>query len=120
MPALKNIKKLNNFKLKVLAATLLIIAGFSAWLYATSVIQGYSQLLDSSTLTQEEIWSYEGSLQWWQNTYTIVFPVTAVMMAAGVVGLVGPVFWARMQRRYALRTFTNELELASKERFEIK
>lgn len=120
MSALKTLKKLNNFKLKVLAATLLLIAGFSIWLYATSVIQGYTQLLNSSTLTQEEVWSYEGSLQWWQSTYTTILPATAVMMAVGVIGLLGPVFWARIQRRYALRTFTNELEFASTERFEIE
>ena len=56
MSTLTNMKQLNNFKLKILVAALLLIAGFSIWLYATSVIQGYTQLLGSSTLTPEEVW----------------------------------------------------------------
>ena len=120
MLTLKNLKKLSNFKFKVLTATLLLVAGSSILIYATSVMQGYTQLLDSSTLTQQEVWSYEGSLQWWRSAYTAILPVAVVMMAVGALALLGPVFWAKMQQRHALRNFTNELELASAEKFEIK
>jgi hypothetical protein len=114
-------KKLNSFKLTVLTAILLLVAGFSIWLYATSVIQGYTQILESSTLTTEEVWSYEASLQWWRNAYTTaVFPMVATMIAVGAVALVGPVLWARIQRRYALKTFTRKLEFASAEKFEFE
>jgi uncharacterized membrane protein len=117
----KNLKKLNRSKLIVLASTLLLVAGFSVLIYSTSVIQGYTQLLSSSTLTTEEAWSYEGSLQWWKNAYTAaVLPTTAIMITVGILSLLGPVVWMRIQRRYALRTFTNELEHASTEKFEIK
>ena len=117
----KNLKKINRFKLKVLTATLLLVVGFSIWLYATSVIQGYTQLLNSESLTTEEVWSYEGSLQWWRNAYTTaVLPTTAIMITVGILSLLGPVLWMRIQQRYALRTFTNELEHASTEKFEIE
>jgi len=121
MYALKNLKKINRFRLTVLTAILLLIAGFSIWFYTTSVIQGYTQLLDSSKLTAEEMWSYEGSLQWWRTTYTTtIFPLTAVMITGGIITLLGPTLWTRIQQRYVLKTFTDELELASTEKFEVE
>ena len=121
MYALKNLKKINHHKLTVLTAILLIIAGFSIWLYTTSVIQGYTQLLDSSNLTPEETWSYTGSLQWWRSTYTTtILPLTGIMITVGLITLLGPTLWTRIQQRYVLKTFTNELELASTEKFEIE
>ena len=118
---LKYLKSINGFKLAAFTAILLLIAGFSTLLYTTSVIQGYAQLLDSSKLTVEEMWSYEGSLQWWSNTYaTTIFPTTMAMITVGLVTLLGPTVWTRMQQRHAIRTFTHELELASTEKFEIE
>jgi len=121
MYAPKNLKKINQFRLTVLTAILLLIAGFSIWLYTTSVIQGYTQILDSSKLTTEETWSYEGALQWWRTTYTTtIFPLTAIMITVGLITLLGPTIWTRIQQRNVLKTFTDELELASTEKFEIE
>ena len=121
MSALKNLKKIKRFRLTVLTAILLLIAGFSIWLYTTSVIEGYTQILDSSKLTTEEIWSYEGTLQWWRSTYTTtIFPLTAIMITVGIISLLGPTLWTKIQQRYVLKTFTDELELASTEKFEIE
>ncbi|MCJ7614347.1 hypothetical protein MUO71_06270 [Candidatus Bathyarchaeota archaeon] len=121
MSILKNLKKINRSRLTVLTAILLLTAGCSIWLYTNSVIQGHTQLLNSSNLTPEEVWNYEGALQWWTNTYaTTIMPLTAVMITAGFVTLVGPMVWTRIQRRYALKTFTDNLELASTEKFEIE
>jgi hypothetical protein len=121
MYALKNLKKINRFRLTVLTAILLLITGFSTWLYTTSVIQGYTQLLDSSKLSTEKIWSYEGSLRWWKSTYTTtIHPLTAIMITVGIITLLGPTIWARMQQRHILKIFTDELELASTEEFKIE
>ena len=120
MFALKNLKKVNRFRLMALTAILLLIAGFSALLYTTSVIHGYTQVLDSSQLTAEEMWSYEGSLQWWRSTYmTTILPITAVMITVGLVTLLGPTVLTRIHQRHVIKTFTNELELASTEKLEI-
>ena len=117
----KNPKKINRFRLTVLTGILLLIAAFSIWLYTTSVIQGHTQILDSSNLKQEEIWSYEGSLQWWRSTYTTtILPLTAIMTAIGLLSLLSQPILTRIQRRHVLKTFTDELELASTEKFEIK
>jgi len=121
MSILKNVKKINRSRLTVLTAILLLTAGCSIWLYTNSVIQGHTQILNSSNLTPEEAWNYEGALQWWTNTYTTtIMPLTAVMITAGFVTLVGPMAWTRIQQRYALKTFTDNLELASTEKFEIE
>jgi len=121
MPAPKNLKKTNRFRLMFLMAILLLIAGFSIWIYTISVIYGTTQLLESSNLKQEEIWSYEGSLQWWRTTYTTtILPLTTIMISIGFLSLLSPLILKRMQRRQVLRTFTDELELASTEKFEIE
>ena len=121
MPAPKNLKKTNRFRLMFLMAILLLIAGFSIWIYTISVIYGTTQLLESSNLKQEEIWSYEGSLQWWRTTYTTtILPLTTIMISIGFLSLLSPLILKRMQRRQVLKTFTDELELASTEKFEIE
>jgi hypothetical protein len=119
MFAPKNLKTINRHKFAALTATLLLIAGFSTLLYTSFAIQNYAQLLDSSELTMEEMWSIEGSLQWWSNTYTTIYPITLTMMAAGLVTLFGPPVWTRMQHRHAIRTFIHELELAATEKLDI-
>jgi flagellar biosynthesis protein FlhB len=121
MFTLKNLKKINRFRLIALTATLLLIGGFSTLLYTISVIQGYTQVLDSSQLTTKEMWSYEGSLQWWQSMYTTtILPLTAVMITIGFVTLLGPTILTKIQQRHVIKAFTNELELASTEKFEIE
>jgi len=42
------------------------------------------------------------------------------MITVGLVTLMGPTILTRIQQRYVIKTFTNELELASAEKFEIK
>jgi hypothetical protein len=118
---LEKMKRINKHQLTVLAAVLLLIVGFGIWLYASSIIQGQTQLLNSSNLTQEETWSYQGSLQWWKTTMaTTITPLATIMITVGFVGLVGPVVWTRMHQRQALKAFTDNLELASAEEFEIE
>jgi hypothetical protein len=119
MSPLTHLKKLSNFK--VLSAVLLLITGFSIWLYAAAAIQGYTNLLNSLTLSMEEVWSYEGSLTWWTTTYTTtIIPLVTVMITAGVLTLLTPIVFERIQQKTALRTFTKELELGSTEKLEIE
>lgn len=121
MHALKNLKKINQRKLTVLTASLLIIVGFSIWMYATSIIQNHTQLLTASNLTQKEIWSYEGALQWWKTTYaTTITPLTTIMITFGAITLLGPILRTKIHQKQVLKTFTDSLELASTEKFEIK
>ena len=115
---LANMKNINRFKVAPLTAILLLIAGFSILLYTTSAINGYAQLLDSR-LTVEELWSIEDSLRWWSNTFETIFPITLTMITAGLITLFCSTALNKIQQKHAIRTFTHELELASKEKFEI-
>ena len=118
---LKKLKKPNRHQLTILTAVMLLIVGFSIWLYTSSVIQRQTQLLNSSNLTQEEMWSYEGSLQWWKTTNTTtITPLATIMITVGFISLVGPIVWTRMPQRQALLALTDNLELASAEEFEIE
>ena len=113
--------KINQRKLSILTATLLILAGLTIWLYATSVIQGHTHLLASSVLSQEETWSYEGSLQWWKTTYaTTIMPLTAIMITGGLAILITPITWTKLQQKNVLKSFTENLELASTDNFEVE
>lgn len=121
MQILTTLKKTNRIKLSILAAIFLLIAGFSIWLYTTSVIKNQTQILNSPNLTQEEIWSYEGSLEWWKITNnTTVTPLTTIMITAGLTSLIAPVAWTKMHHRQTLKAFSEKLELASAEKFEIE
>ena len=101
------LKKNNRFKFMALIAILLLVVGFSILLYTTFTIQSYTQLLDSSNLTIEEMGSYEGAIQWWSNNYTTIFPITFTMIMTGLVTLFGSTVWNKIQHRHNIRTFTN-------------
>jgi len=95
--------------------------GFCIWLFATSVIQGHIQLLNESNLTQEEIWTHEGSLQWWRYTQTTsITPLVTIMITIGFISLVGQIVWTKASQRQVLKAFSENLKLASAEKFEIK
>ncbi len=115
------LKKTNFFKFITLTAALLLVTGFSLLVYTNHAIQENTQLAKSANLTQEQIWNYEGALQWWTTTYsTTILPLASAMIAGGFTGILGPTLWTKFHSRYALRTFTEKLELASNEEFEIE
>jgi hypothetical protein len=50
-------------------------------------------LLNAQTieLSIEEIWSYEGALEWWQNTYwTVILPTTIILIISGITIMIYP------------------------------
>lgn len=116
MSKLKNLIKRNQFKATIGTGVLLLIMGIGLWLYANSVIQGHEQLLNNPDLTPEETWRYEGSLQWWRIAYTTTFhPLAVILITIGLNALLCPILWAIIQKRRALKTFTDDLIRASTE-----
>jgi hypothetical protein len=56
----------------------------------TSIIEIKSNeiMLATQTLSIEEMWAYEGALQWWQNTFTtIILPTTGILTISGIATL---------------------------------
>ena len=114
------LKKTKYFKFITLTAALLLVTGFSLLVYTNYAIQENTRLVNSANLTPEQIWNYEGALQWWTTTYPTILPLASAMIAAGFTGVLGPTLWTKFHSRHALRRFTEKLELASNEEFEIE
>jgi len=117
MSKLKNLVKRSQFKVMVGAGVLLLIVGVGLWLYTSSVIEGHERLLDTQNLTQEEVWRYEGSLQWWRTAYTTTFyPAAVVSIAMGLMVTLCPILWAIVQQTHARKSFSEDFQRAFNER----
>ena len=56
----------------------------------TSIIEIKSNeiMLATQTLSIEEVWAYEGALQWWQNTFTTtILPTTGILTISCIATL---------------------------------
>lgn len=67
----------------------LLLLGFSLWGISIFMIQQREQLLANGGLNPEDVWAYESSLEWWQDTYdTLFFPLAIVLIVLGAIILV--------------------------------
>ena len=83
--------KITKTKLHIILAAIFLITALILWLYSTAVIFGHEQTLATPNLPIEEVWRYEGSLEWWRNTYaTTIIPSTAILIAAALATLATP------------------------------
>lgn len=86
-------------KVTLIFGMLFLIGGLSLWLYSTAVIFGHEQMLATSNLPIEEVWRYEGALQWWRNTYTTaIIPWTILLAAAGLTALLAPMVLKKIRK----------------------
>jgi hypothetical protein len=89
------IKVFSRENLVFLIVVLLLVIGVSLSLISNSVIAGYEQRLDASDLTLEEMWVYEGVLQWWRLSYATLFlPLSVILVTVGGLLFVVSVFWS--------------------------
>lgn len=66
----------------------LIIVALSIWIYSITELKSNEIMLATQNLGVEEVWQYEGALQWWKNTYTTtIIPITAILVTLGVATL---------------------------------
>ena len=78
----KNINLTNWIGLLLLATALTIMV------ISLVEIKSNEITLATQTLTIEEVWTYEGALQWWQNTFTLtILPTTEILTIFGIVTL---------------------------------
>ncbi len=90
----------DRYSLSMLTGSILIIAGFSIWWYAQSVVLGLDQLVKSSTI-QEDIWYYSGALQWWRLQQTsVLHPLGMISISIGILLIGNAFFW--LVRRVAV------------------
>ena len=71
-----------------LAALALFIIGFGLMFYAMVNIQNRRDALNDSNLAQEERWTIEGSLQWWERESTsFYYPIAAFLIVLGIAAI---------------------------------
>jgi hypothetical protein len=81
-------------------AIILIITALSIWIHSLIELKSNEIMLTNQNLSMEEIWRYEGALQWWKNTYeTTIIPITSMLLILGA---------ATLLRQKLLSTFTKE------------
>ena len=119
MPKLSILFKSNRFRLAAVTGVVLLVVGVSLLGYSISAIQEREHMLNSADLTLEEMWHYEGSLQWWRNAYiTLFLPLTAVFLALGGICLISQPLVTRIHRKSVLDNFSENVKRASAENYE--
>ena len=77
------------------------IMGTELWFYTDSVIQGHEQLLQNPNLTQQEIYAYEGSLQWWRIARITTYdPISLALIAGGILIAISSLLYAIYELRF--------------------
>lgn len=104
MSKLKASKK-NHSRVTAITGIFLVVLGVSLLGYSNFAIQEREQLLTTADLTPDELWRYEGSLNWWRTTYaTVFFPLTIVFVALGALVLCSRQFLKKTHQKHALET----------------
>jgi len=67
---------------------ILLIMGFWLWTYTNVMILYNEQQLNNPTLTQEEKWRYEGSLEWWKTVRVTTYdPMAITLITIGLIAI---------------------------------
>ena len=92
---------------------LLVIVAVSIWLY--SVIElASNEVMLAQNLSIEEVWRYEGALQWWRNFYaTAIIPATAVLALSGIALLLRQHLPSRFVQKDVLNRLGERIRKAS-------
>jgi hypothetical protein len=94
----------DRYSLSILAGSILVLLGFSVWLYAQSVVSGLRELTVASA-TPEEMHRYFGALRWWRlQQASLLNPMAAILIVIGIILVVNAFFWLTK------RTVTARLE----------
>ena len=85
---------------------LLVIVAVSIWLCSVIELKSNEVML-AQDLSIEDVWRYEGALQWWKNVYaTAIIPATAVLALSGIALLLRQ----HLPRRFVQKDVLNRLE----------
>ena len=78
----------NNKKFTVGLGVVLVFAGIGVFLVSNFEINGLEAMLANESLSVEEVWRFEGALQWWRKTYvTVTLPVSVFLLISGIATL---------------------------------
>jgi hypothetical protein len=93
----------NRFRVSALLGILFLVIGISLLGYSISAMPSSEQVSNSADLMLEQMWHYDGSLQWWRNAWVTLFlPLTAVFVTLGGVVLVIQPLLTRLRHKSVL------------------
>ena len=93
------IKKPKKTNLTKWIGLLLITAALIIWLHSIIEIKSNEIMLANQNLSIEEVWAYEGALQWWKNAYvTAILPTTGILTISGIATLITPQLFGFAQK----------------------
>jgi hypothetical protein len=71
--------------LTVWIGLLIITAALIIWFCSTIELKSNEIMLTTQNLSIEEVWRYEGALQWWRKAYiTAILPTTGILTITGI------------------------------------
>jgi hypothetical protein len=89
----------------------LIAVSITIWTLSIIELKGLEIMLSNSQnyeLTIEEIWSYEGALIWWKETYTsIIYPSSLILTITGIIAIFSPKIYSIIQDILPKNNFSN-------------
>ena len=73
-----------------LLGLVLIVIGVSIWITAIVELTSNEVMLNQD-LSIENVWRYEGALQWWENAYLkTILPAIGLLVVSGIILMLGP------------------------------
>ena len=108
------IKNHKNINLSVWIGLALIVAALSIWLL--SIIELTSnEIMLTENLPIEEVWRYEGALNWWKATYnTAIIPTTVILVISGMLSITSQHLISIVTQKDSLKNFEVTLQHACK------
>ena len=104
-------KKHQQLNLSVWIGLLLIITALSIWIFSIAELEGNEIKLTTQNLSIDEIWRYEGALQWWKNVYmTAIIPATAVLALSGIASILSQQLFSRLAQKDTLTKFEETIK----------
>ena len=108
------IKDKIKFVLSMKIGTFLLIVALSVWVVSIIELVGNEVML-TQNLPIEEIWRFEGALNWWQTIYsTIIIPTTIILVLSGIFSIAGQKILSRLTQNDAFDKFEVSLQEACK------
>ena len=90
---------------------ILIAISITIWTLTIIELKGLEIMLSNSQnyeLTIEEIWSYEGALNWWKETYnSIIYPSSLILTITGIIAIFSPKIYSITQDILPKTNFPN-------------
>ena len=90
---------------------ILIAISITIWTLTIIELKGLEIMLSNSQnyeLTIEEIWSYEGALNWWKETYnSIIYPSSLILTITGIIAIFSPKIYSITQDVLPKTNFPN-------------